>query len=175
MKNLCIFFFGEKGVMLYLLIAAGAVVLFVIIYFIVLKERLDKTKLDLSLLEEAKRHLTERCDALQETLGKLNEAIYKAQNEIDKLNDKKVFVMQATDMAKERLKSEHERVAAELKHVKELEEEKMKHEFEKKEQILTSQYTFKKQQFVEDFEELQEFYWDRVNEAKATLEDFAAR
>ena len=165
--------------MIYFVCAWAVMIVLVIIWYFVRRKRINALIKRIDDLTIEGEKLLKENDAAQQALDELTKKITVSTLAIAKLDNDRIVATQRAAEAKEAterlLKSEHERAAAELKHVKELEEEKMKHEFGKKEQTLTQQYTFKKQQFVEDFEELQEFYWDRVNEAKATLDDFAAR
>lgn len=151
----------------------------IIIWYFVRRDKIDKAikRID-ELTAEGEKLLAEN-DAAQRALDELKEKINTSTLTLAKLDNDRVVAAQRAAEAKEAterlLQSEQERAAAELKGVKQLEEERMKNEFKEKEQILISQYAFKKQQFQEDFEMMQQFYWEKINEAKAELNDFAAR
>ena len=151
----------------------------IIIWYFVRRDKIDKAikRID-ELTAEGEKLLAEN-DAAQRALDELKEKINTSTLTLAKLDNDRVVAAQRAAEAKEAterlLQSEQERAAAELKGVKQLEEERMKNEFKEKEQILISQYAFKKQQFQEDFEMMQQFYWEKINEAKADLNDFAAR
>ena len=156
--------------MLYLLIGAIGLLIGIILFILASK----KEKLT---VEEAVRKHEQYIDKLTEEKQKEYESLLSLRGQLEhdccllekqRLNEQ--ARAQEAKVATERLlQSEHERARAELNGVKQLEEERMKNEFEARERYLKQQLEFKKQQFQEDFDVLNEFFQDELNAAKAEL------
>ena len=165
--------------MIYYVGAWVALIIFVVVWYFIRRKKINALIKKIDELTAEGARLTEQNEIEQRALDELTKKITASTLTIAKLDGDRIVATQRAAEAREAtdrlLKSEHERAAAELKGVKQLEEERMKNEFKEKEQILTSQYAFKKQQFQEEFEMMQQFYWEKIDEAKAELGDFAAR
>lgn len=101
------------------------------------------------------------------------------QNECKELERRRLTeqdrAREARDATERLLKAEHERAAAELAKVKEIEEERLKHYFEERERQLQQQYAFKEKQFADDFTVLMNYYADETTAAKAELQEYQAK
>ena len=156
--------------MLYLLIGAAGLLIGIILFILARK----KEKLT---VEEATEKYKQYIDELTEERQKEYESLLLSRRQLEhdcyllekqRLNEQ--ARAQEAKVATERLlQSEHERARAELNGVKQLEEERMKNEFEAHERYLKQQLEFKKQQFQEDFDVLNECFQDELNAAKAEL------
>lgn len=133
------------------------------------------------------------CKALKEAKEKLNKKIEEEQQTLKCLNDqqqaivnKTVIEQQKYDIATQRaveaqrstdrlLLSELGRARAELQRMKEVEEQKIKHDLEQKEKIYKEQHEFKCQQFTDDFNELSENYNNELRVIQQELNEYQAK
>lgn len=156
---------------MYYLIGAGLIFIISIILFIQARK---KEKLTVQqAVEEHGRYIDELTKKKQEEYEQLVRYQVKLSQDCKILEKQRKYeqdrAQEAHDATERVLLAEHERTRAELNGIRQLEEERMKNEFEAREQYLKQQLEFKKQQFQEDFDALSEFFQDKLDAARAEL------
>jgi len=124
MENLCIFFL-EKGEMVYLIVAI-ALTAFLVLYLLISSKRIIELKNQYDLLKEENEKLSQEQASKQQAVTDLTRKISECHLAIDTLDrDRRIATERAADAQEATvrlLKSEQERVATELKRVREVEE-----------------------------------------------------
>ena len=165
--------------MIYYIAAWVALMIFIIVWYFIRRKRINEAIKRIDELNAEVEKRRNEVEIAQKAFDELSKKITASTMKLIQLDNERVTAIQrgqeARDATDRLLKAEHERAAAELKGVKQLEEERMKNEFKEKEQILTSQYAFKKQQFQEEFEMMQQFYWEKIDEAQSELNEYQAK
>lgn len=161
-------------------IGAGAVaVVFIIVWYLIRRKKIDALIKKIDELSEKDKTLKKEIEANQCEYDGLTKRLEEVKSQIDHLDTQRVISIQRAREAKEStdrlLASEVQRAKSELNRIKEVEYERMQNEFKEKERTLEQQFDFKKKQFTEDFEILLETYNDEVNIAKSEVNDFQAK
>ena len=172
-------FFGEKGEMIYFVCAWAAMIIFVIIWYFIRRKRINAA---IKRLNELNAEITKRQNEVeieQRTLDELTKKITASTLAIAKLDNDRIVVTQRAAEARSAtdrlLAAEHERAAAELSRVKEVEELRLQQQFKDKEALLENQFLFKKRQFTEDFNEFLDAQVKVLNDLKDEVADYAAK
>lgn len=161
-------------------IAAWVVLMIVIIvwYFIRRKQINEAIKRIDELNAEVEKRRNE-VEIAQKAFDELSKKITASTMKLIQLDNERVTAIQrgqeARDATDRLLKAEHERAAAELGRVKEIEELKLQQKFKEKEAQLEAQFNFKKIQFVEDFNVLEEAIREQLADAQSELNEYQAK
>ena len=172
--------------MIYYVGAWAALIVFVVVWYFIRRKRINATIKRIDELNAKSKQLMDEIEALNKEQTNKQQAILDLTKKISECNlaidmldrDRRAATARAADAQEATvriLKSEHERVAAELKGVREVEEQRMKHEFQERERALEQQYAFKEKQFADDFLSLQEYYQDELGALKNELNEYAAK
>ena len=154
-------------------------IIFVIVWYLIRRKRineairktealgaeLEKRKNEIEIAQRAFEELSTKITALTIKLAQLDKERATAIERGREAKD-------ATDRL---LKAEHERAAAELQGVKQLEEEKMRHEFEKKTEAMTALYLEKENNAFQHYTELSNTYNEALNAIKSELDEYSKK
>lgn len=165
--------------MLYYIGAGAVAIVFIIVWYLIRRKKIDALIKKIDELSEKDRALKKEIETNQREYDGLTKKLEEVKSQIDHLDTQRVVSIQRAREAKEStdrlLASEVQRAKSELNRIKEVEYERMQNEFKEKERTLEQQFDFKKKQFTEDFEILLEVYNDEVNIAKSEVSDFQAK
>ena len=170
-------FFGAKGEMYYL-IGVAALLLIISIVFFIQSSKKAKLTIDQAIEkynEQIKKNIQETQNNLDQVEANLRavKADYKEAERMRLIEQERA--KEARDATDRLLKTEHERAAAELGRVKEVEEEHLKHEFELKRINLEKQFTDYKTQLENNFSSLSEHYTKELANITLELEEYQAK
>ena len=165
--------------MLYYIGAGAVAIVFIIVWYLIRRKKIDALIKKIDELSEKDKTLKKEIEANQHEYDGLTKKLEEVKSQIDHLDTQRVVSIQRANEAKEStdrlLASEVQRAKSELNRIKEVEYERMQNEFKEKERTLEQQFDFKKKQFTEDFEILLEVYNDEVSIAKSEVSDFQAK
>lgn len=159
--------------MLYLI---GAGLLFVIsVILLILAQKKEKLTIQ-QAAEKHEKYIDELTQQKQEEYEQLVRYQVKLSQDCQILEKQRLYeqdrAQEAHDATERLLLAEQERARANLKGIKQLEEERMNNEFKMREAALERQYQFKQQQFEEDFQVLNDALQDELNAVKTELNEF---
>ena len=160
--------------MLYLI---GLSVLFLLggIICLIIGLKLQKQKTE-DLISKKKDEILAATESEAKLFDKTVAARQQVEQECEELKRKRLIeqdrAQEAHDATERLLLAEQERARANLKGIKQLEEERMNNEFKMREAALERQYQFKQQQFEEDFQVLNDALQDELNAVKTELNEF---
>ena len=159
----------------YLIGFLSAIALLIGTIFCAKAKKIESQKIE-QIIEKKKNEIedaTEHEAALFDKMVKAREQIENECKQLERIRlSEQARAQEARDATERLLQAEQERARASLDGVKRLEEQKMKHEFEAKEQYYANQLEFKKQQFTEDFDILNDYFQEELSAAKAELVEF---
>ena len=131
------------------------------------------------LTRRREAELEKRTAALLADIKKNEEKYAELEKQKKELEKQRLYeqdrAREARDATERLLKAEHERAAAELGRVKEVEELKLQQQLKEKEAQLEAQFNFKKIQFVEDFNVLEEAIREQLADAQSELNEYQAK
>lgn len=160
--------------MLYLI---GLSVLFLLggVICLIIGLKLQKQKTE-DLISKKKDEILAATESEAKLFDKTVTARQQIEQECEELKNKRLIeqdrAQEAHDATERLLLAEQERARANLKGIKQLEEERMNNEFKMREAALERQYQFKQQQFEEDFQVLNDALQDELNAVKTELNEF---
>lgn len=163
--------------MLYLI---GLSVLFLLggVICLIIGLKLQKQKTE-DLISKKKDEILAATENEAKLFDKTAAARKQIEQECEELKRKRLIEQdraQEAHAATERLLlAEQERARANLKGIKQLEEERMNNEFKMREAALERQYQFKQQQFEEDFQVLNDALQDELKAVKTELDEFQTK
>ena len=168
--------------MYYLGVWVGAWVLFiifVIVWYLIRRKRINeairKTEALGAELEKRKNEV----EIAQRAFDELSTKITAVTIKLAQLDKERVTAIErgreARDATDRLLKAEHERAAAELGRVKEVEEERLKHEFEEKRKQCEIDLETKKKVAFDEYWELKDTYEQSINLIKEQLNEYQAK
>ena len=137
--------------------------------------KLQKQKTE-DLISKKKDEILAATENEAKLFDKTVAARQQVEQECEELKRKRLIeqdrAQEAHDATERLLLAEQERARANLKGIKQLEEERMNNEFKMREAALERQYQFKQQQFEEDFQVLNDALQDELNTVKTELNEF---
>lgn len=137
--------------------------------------KLQKQKTE-DLISKKKDEILAATENEAKLFDKTVAARQQVEQECEELKRKRLIeqdrAQEAHDATERLLLAEQERARANLKGIKQLEEERMNNEFKMREAALERQYQFKQQQFEEDFQVLNDALQDELNAVKTELNEF---
>lgn len=137
--------------------------------------KLQKQKTE-DLISKKKDEILAATENEAKLFDKTAAAREQIEQECEELKRKRLIeqdrAQEAHDATERLLLAEQERARANLKGIKQLEEERMNNEFKMREAALERQYQFKQQQFEEDFQVLNDALQDELNAVKTELNEF---
>lgn len=137
--------------------------------------KLQKQKTE-DLISKKKDEILAATENEAKLFDKTAAAREQIEQECEELKRKRLIeqdrAREAHDATERLLLAEQERARANLKGIKQLEEERMNNEFKMREAALERQYQFKQQQFEEDFQVLNDALQDELNAVKTELNEF---
>lgn len=137
--------------------------------------KLQKQKTE-DLISKKKDEILAATESEAKLFDKTVTARQQIEQECEELKNKRLIeqdrAQEAHDATERLLLAEQERARANLKGIKQLEEERMNNEFKMREAALERQYQFKQQQFEEDFQVLNDALQDELNAVKTELNEF---
>ena len=168
--------------MIYLGVWVGAwivFIIFVIVWYLVRRKHINATikKID-DLNTELEKRKSEVENA-QRTFNDLSIKITDVTAKLAQLDKERATAIErgreAHEATERLLKSEQERVAAELGRIKEVEEERLKHEFEEKRRQCEIDLEAKKKVAFDEYWELKDNYEQSINLIKEQLHEYQAK
>ena len=168
--------------MIYLGVWVGAwvfFIIFVIVWYLIRRKRINeairKTEALGAELEKRKNEV----EIAQRAFDELSTKITAVTIKLAQLDKERVTAIErgreARDATDRLLKAEHERAAAELGRVKEVEEERLKHEFEEKRKQCEIDLETKKKVAFDEYWELKDTYEQSINLIKEQLNEYQAK
>ncbi len=162
--------------MLSYIIGGIALILGIVGLILGLKARNQKIEI---IIERERKRIHDATEDEVACYERIIEEKKRVQNECNELEKRRLIEQERANEARSStdrlLSAEHERARAELKRVKEVEQERITNEFKEKERQLEEQFAFKRKQFTDDFEILLEVYHDEVAAAQSEVNDFQAK
>ena len=168
--------------MIYLGVWVGAwlfFIIFLIVWYLIRRKRINeairKTEALGAELEKRKNEV----EIAQRAFDELSTKITAVTIKLAQLDKERVTAIErgreARDATDRLLKAEHERAAAELGRVKEVEEERLKHEFEEKRKQCEIDLETKKKVAFDEYWELKDTYEQSINLIKEQLNEYQAK
>ena len=168
--------------MYYLGVWVGAWVLFiifVIVQFFIRRKRINEAIRKTEALDAELKKRKSEVEIAQRAFEELSQKITAVTIRLAQLDKERVTAIErgreAKDATDRLLKAEHERAAAELGRVKEVEEEKLKHEFEEKRRQCEIDLEAKKKVAFDEYWELKDTYEQSINLIKEQLNEYQAK
>ena len=165
--------------MIYYIVAWVALMIFIIVWYFIRRKRINEAIKRIDELNAEVEKRRNEVEIAQKAFDELSKKITASTMKLVQLDNERITAIQrgqeARDATDRLLKAEHERAAAELGRVKEIEELKLQQKFKEKEAQLESQYQFKRKQFEEDFDIFQEVMTDEINVLKHDLNEYQAK
>ena len=154
-------------------------IIFVIVWYLIrrkcINEAIRKTEALGAELEKRKNEV----EIAQKAFDELSTKITAVTIKLAQLDKERVTAIErgreARDVTDRLLKAEHERAAAELGRVKEVEEERLKHEFEEKRKQCEIDLEAKKKVAFDEYWELKDTYEQSINLIKEQLNEYQAK
>lgn len=158
------------------LICGGLFIIGLILFISGIKNRNKKIE---QLIETERKKINaathEEQEHLNTTIQKQNELVREISNLQQKSSYERERAREAKESTDRLLAAELERAKVSLKGVRELEEQRMKQEFQERERALMQQLESKKQQLTEDFENTQNLYKEELDVLKLELDEYRAK
>ena len=168
--------------MIYLGVWVGAWVLFIIfiiVQYFIRRKRINEAIRKTEALDAELRKRKSEVEIAQRALDELSKKITAVTIKLTQLDQERVTAIErgreARDATDRLLKAEHERAAAELGRVKEVEEERLKHEFEEKRRQCEIDLEAKKKVAFDEYWELKDTYEQSINLIKEQLNEYQAK
>lgn len=165
--------------MIYYIGAWVVLIIFVIVWYLIRRKRLNAAIQRIKALNAEQRKLLDELEIGQRAFDELSKKITISTSELMRLDKERTIAIErsqeARDATERLLKAEHERAAAELGRVKEVEEEKLKHEFELKRIDLDKQFAEYKSTLENNFSALSEHYTTELANITLELEEYQAK
>ena len=165
--------------MIYYIVAWVALMIFIIVWYFIRRKRINEAIKRIDELNAEVEKRRNEVEIAQKAFDELSKKITASTMKLVQSDNERITAIQrgqeARDATDRLLKAEHERAAAELGRVKEIEELKLQQKFKEKEAQLESQYQFKRKQFEEDFDIFQEVMTDEINVLKHDLNEYQAK
>ena len=165
--------------MIYYVGAWVALMVFVVVWYFIRRKRINAAIKRIDDLNAESERLKSEVETLNSELFYINQKRQQFLLDYKTLEAKVEYEQKRAKDAKDStdrlLATELERAKTSLKGVRELEEQRMQHEFQERERALEQQFKFKKQQFADDFLCLQAYYQDELGALKGELDEYAAK
>lgn len=163
---------------MYYLIGVAALILIISIIFFIQSSKKTKLTID-QAIEKYREQIRKNIQETQNNLDQVEANLRAAKAGYEEAEHMRLIeqerAKEARDATERLLKAEHERAAAELGRVKEVEEERIKHEFELKRIDLEKQFTEYKTQLTNNFNNLSEHYVKELTNITLELEEYQAK
>ena len=164
MRNLCIFFLF---------------IIFIIVQYFIRRKRINEAIRKTEALDAELKKRKSEVEIAQRALDELSKKITAVTIKLTQLDQERATAIErgreARDATDRLLKAEHERAAAELGRVKEVEEERLKHEFEEKRRQCEIDLEAKKKVAFDEYWELKDTYEQSINLIKEQLNEYQAK
>ena len=165
--------------MIYYVGAWIALIVFVIIWYLIRRKRINEAIKRIDELNAEVEKRRNEIEIAQKAFDELSKKITVSTMKLVQLDNERVTAIQrgqeARDATDRLLKAEHERAAAELSRVKEVEEEKLKHEFELKRINLEKQFAEYKTELENNYNGLSKHYMTELTNITLELEEYQAK
>lgn len=168
--------------MYYLGVWVGAWVLFIIfiiVQYFIRRKRINEAIRKTEALDAELKKRRNELEIAQRAFEELSQKITAVTIRLAQLDNERAMAIErgreARDATDRLLKAEHERAAAELGRVKEVEEERLKHEFEEKRRQCEIDLETKKKAAFDEYWELKDTYEQSINLIKEQLNEYQAK
>ena len=168
--------------MIYLGVWIGAWVLFiifVIVQYFIRRKRINEAIRKTEALDAELKKRRNELEIAQRAFEELSQKITAVTIRLASLDNERAMAIErgreAKDATDRLLKAERERAAAELGRVKEVEEERLKHEFEEKRKQCEIDLETKKKAAFDEYWELKDTYEQSINLIKEQLDEYQAK